>query len=342
MTRPAASKASDLLMSYLPSGGGLTNFYWDDWALSGLLKKEGATLTLGLAGGTGPRRLAAVDPRHRQTGVDLDTGSFQDRGLDLEVVTVDAVRFLKGARRRFDTIWVDLYNPHGILADVLRPDFLDLLRPRLDRAGVIFFHLFRPQNRFYRYARAHDPFEPLFATLARSRGLQVDVFDHYASQTWALSAPGSPDLRNVLESEGRRLRGDERRWLDTYMLNILRRPAASRSTPTQDSLRSAFQAPPSGDALAACGLDRASGASDLDKWSESPEKLITPAMHPAPGNRLRWETMAMWLTGVGLTIPAPCRRHLERVARRHADTGAPEFERRRSLLASRLGERESS
>ncbi|MEK7232923.1 MAG: hypothetical protein AAB268_03840 [Elusimicrobiota bacterium] len=321
-------------MSYLPSGDGLTNFYWDDWALSGLLKRGGSTLTLGLAGGTGPRRLAVTDPLHRQTGVDLDTSSFQARGLNIEVVRADAIQYLKAGSLRFDTIWVDLYSPHGILPEVLSPMFLDLLRLRLEPGGIIFFHLFRPENRFYRYARALDPFESLFAALAASRKLQAGVFDHYASQTWALAEPNSLDFRGRLQAESSRLAEPDRRWAEGYMLTVLRRPKMSQTPAavTTDSLISAFHSPVAGAALATCGLSPESGAADLDAWSEAPEELIVPGARATPANRLRWETMAMWLTGVGLKIPPRCRAHLEFVARRHADTGACEFERRRSLL----------
>lgn len=339
--KPPESKASDLLMSYLPSGEGLTNFYWDDWALSGLLKSGGSTLTLGLAGGTGPRRLAATDPLHRQTGVDLDTSGFQARGLSIEVVRADAVRFLKTGRSKFDTIWVDLYSPHGILPEALSPMFLDLLCLRLKPGGIIFFHLFRPENRFYRYARALDPFEPLFASLAASRGLQADVFDHYASQTWALTERDSFDLRGRLRSDCACLAEPMRQWLEGYMLAILRRVEIGepRAAAALDSLSSAFHAPVAGAALAACGFSPESGAADLDARSENPERLITPDSRTTPANRLRWETMAMWLTAVGLNIPRRCRAHLAAIARRHADTGAVEFEWRRPLLppASPLG-----
>ncbi|MBI4369635.1 MAG: hypothetical protein HY547_05335, partial [Elusimicrobia bacterium] len=153
-------RASDILTSYSPPAGVLTYYYWDDWALSGLLKPGGHTLTLGIAGGSGPRRLAVTDKTHWQTGVDLNVSRLPSHNLGLRAVSDDAFHFIQKASENFDTIWVDLYDNHGLVPSVLERQFIVDLSRRLKPGGFCFIHLFRPENRFYRYARIHDPFEP--------------------------------------------------------------------------------------------------------------------------------------------------------------------------------------
>lgn len=326
-------KAADMLVSYYPPGEALTYYYWDDWALSGILKPGGHTLTLGLAGASGPRRLALTDKAHRQTGVDLDTSRHPSCSWDLAVVTDDAFRFIKRTEECFDTIWVDLYGSDGhLLPGVLDPEFIAHMRSRLKPEGIIFVHLFRPENRFYRYARMRDPFEPVFRELAESMGFQAAVFDHYASQTWVLSNLPEEALRRELVKRAATQPELLSAWLLNYMTKILRQPINSEGLERLSDAGAAFKAPVAPAALVACGLSADTGARDWDSWSETPENLIGLGAVMEDAQRLRLETMAMWLTAPGLKLPTACRDYLARIAERQRETGIAEFELRRPLI----------
>lgn len=325
-------KAADMLVSYYPPGDALTYYYWDDWALSGILRPGGHTLTLGLAGASGPRRLALTDNTHRQTGVDLDTSRHSPCDWDLTVVKDDAFRFIKHTEERFDTIWVDLYGPDGLLPGVLDPEFIADMRSKLKPEGIIFVHLFRPENRFYRYARVNDPFEPLFQDLAKSMGFQAAVFDHYASQTWVFSNLPAEALRRELVASAVRQPERLSGWLLNYMAKILRQPINNEGLERSGDTGTAFKAPVAPAALVACGLAADTGAQDWDSWSETPEKLIGLDADMNDAQRLRLETLAMWLTAPGLKLPTACVHYLSRTAERLRKTGIAEFELRRSLI----------
>ncbi|OGR46079.1 MAG: hypothetical protein A2X37_06205 [Elusimicrobia bacterium GWA2_66_18] len=323
-----------MLVSYYPPGEALTYYYWDDWALSGILKPGGHTLTLGLAGASGPRRLALTDKTHRQTGVDLDTSQHPSCDWDLTAVKDDAFRFIAQTQELFDTIWVDLYGAEGVLLPrVLAPEFIAQLRSKLKPDGIVFVHLFRPENRFYRYARAHDPFEPLFREMAESMGFHAAVFDHYASQTWVFSNLEVETLRRELITRAA-TPPEIFRWLREYMAKILRQPNRTGSLPHDllSDVEAAFKAPIAPAAMVACGLSAESGAEDWESWSETPERLIAPEMEMDDPQRLRLETLALWLTAPGLKLPTSCREYLARTVGQIRATGAPEFELRRALM----------
>ncbi|GEM_PF-4340552 len=333
-------RASDMLVSYCPAGDGLTYYYWDDWTLSGLLKPGGHTLTLGLAGGSGPRCLAIIDRTHRQTGVDLDISHLPSCASSLHAVCYDAFRFIQETPERFDTIWVDLYGDNGLIPSVLGRKFIANLRHSLRPGGLCFIHLFRPENRFYRYGRAHDPFEPLFAWLLADLGFEVAVFDHYASQTWVLSDCSAERLSRELNSLKATPPQHIDRWIKNYMLRILREPmVASNAVDSSDSLLwRIFNAPVPPLALAAVSLSENSGVRDLDVLSEAPEKIIPDDNKLSDGNRLRWETLALWLTAPGLHLSARCRAYLSKIADRYPETGTAEFELRRPLIFAERGQ----
>lgn len=325
-------ETSGVLESYHPDEDGLTYYYWDDWALSGLLKPSGRTLTLGLAGGAGPRRLALTDPSHRQVGVDLDISRLPSHVWHLEAVRADAFRFAAAPGGLFDTIWVDLYEPAGLLPGVLTTRLLNDLRRRLAPNGIVFVHLFRPENRFYRYARTADPFEPLYAGTCAAAGFQASVFDHYASQTWALSEAPSRELRDRLSSRAAESSGIIRHWLDSYMLRILREPVSSAGPVADSALAAEFRAPVSASALSSCGLSPVTGVWDFDAWTQKPSDISESGRTPTNHNLLRQETLALWLTAPGLNLDARLREGLRRAVEQSGSPLSPEIELRLALL----------
>lgn len=333
ITKSKRLKTSDVLASYHPDKDGLTYYYWDDWALSGLLRPSGRTLTLGLAGGAGPRRLAMLDGAHRQVGVDLDVSKLPSRDWKLETVQADAFKYLAETSDHFDTIWVDLYDPNGLLPDVLSAQLLRDLRRRVAPNGLAFIHLFRPENRFYRYDRAADPFEPLFAGTAAAAGFQTSVFDHYASQTWVLSDTPIDKIRTHLSSCVSGASGAVRHWLECYMLRILRAPATAFASTSDQALGAAFRAAVAEAALSSCGLSPATGVQDFDAWTQTPSEIPTGGESLSFYDRLRWETLALWLTAPGLRLDERLRKLLAVTVKRHGGLWSPEVELRRAFIA---------
>ncbi|MBI4369245.1 MAG: hypothetical protein HY547_03335 [Elusimicrobia bacterium] len=176
----------------------------------------------------------------------------------------------------------------------------------------------------------------MFSRLLVDLGFEAAVFDHYASQTWVLSDFFAESLRRQLIHIGITRMEPIDHWLNSYMLRILRKPLIADGMPdiSQSLLWKAFRAPVDVAALTDVKLSTVSGVQDLDSWSETPKKLIPNNTELSNGNRLLWETMAMWLTAPGLRLPQPCREYLLSVALRYPETQADEFELRRPLLVT--------
>jgi len=329
-------KGSDIMVSYLPDGDRLSYYYWDDWALSGLLAPGGHTLTLGIGGGAGLQRLAKIDPSHQQTGVDLNLSVLRGLPPRTEAVEGDAVHYIKNGNSRFDSVWIDLYDGKGgMVMDILSTQFLQALSGRLASDGLCFIHIFRPENRFYRYARKHDPFEPLLLAHLASQGYHASLFDRFASQTWVISRRPRTELhtrlREIASTQGEPVRS----WMLDYMLPIFRAP--SSASPREigvPELAAALRQPVAEEALKSCGLSPKSGAADWDAWSDAPLRLLEAVPSGSPRERLVWETLAAWTTAPGLDLPAPCRAYLTRVLADHAKTDCPELELRRAIITS--------
>ncbi|MBI4370746.1 MAG: hypothetical protein HY552_00465 [Elusimicrobia bacterium] len=324
-------KGSDIIISYLPDGDRLSYYYWDDWALSGLLAPGGHTLTLGIGGGAGLQRLARVDSEHRQTGVDLDLGPLKTLPPRTEIIGGNALHYVKNGLHRFDGIWIDLYDGKGgMVMDIVSAHSLQALSGRLTSDGLCFIHIFRPENRFYRYSREHDPFEPLLLAHLASQGYHASLFDRYASQTWVISRRPRPELHARLREIGSTQREPLRNWLLNYMLPIFRTP--SLTSPREIGvieLAAALHQPVAAGALKSCGLSPESGVADWDAWSDAPLRLLEPVPSGSPRERLVWETLAVWTTAPGLDLPSSCRTYLARVLAGHTKTDCPELELRR-------------
>jgi hypothetical protein len=311
----------------------LTFYYWDDWMLSGHLFPQGETLTLGVAGASGPRQLAQTDPRHRQTGVDL----FAPAGAmpPLEFHLGSATDYIRATGRAFDSIWIDLYRSALPEFEVLEAGFLSALEERLRPGGLVCIHLFRPANCFFRYDRASDPFEPLLARHLGALGLRASVLDHYSSQTWIIGRSSDAALAARLAKDPRSSSGLLRRWLP-YARAILREVPIERPeiVPVND-LKAAFVAPVGDAALGRIGLDFCRNAGDWDALLGSPLALMKHHQDLGPGRAgdLILETLALWTTAPGLALPQRTRLYLQEIARSRAETGLPEFEVRRSLLS---------
>lgn len=131
-------------------GGGVTGVVW--WALASpvlLLPRSRSrrVLLLGLAAGSVARALRALDPEAKIVGVERDREVLRlarrHFGLDrlrLELVTGDALEYLKRERRRFDLIVEDLFV--GPPRSVRKPDWLlgegyRLIRRRLRPGGFV-------------------------------------------------------------------------------------------------------------------------------------------------------------------------------------------------------------
>lgn len=130
-------------------GRSLTGPVW--WALAApvllLPRRRRRVLLLGLAAGSVARAVRALDPRAEIVGVELDRNVLRAArrhfGLDalrVEVVTGDALVYLRRTRRRFDLIVEDLFV--GPSRSVHKPDWLAdegyrLIGRRLRRDGIV-------------------------------------------------------------------------------------------------------------------------------------------------------------------------------------------------------------
>jgi hypothetical protein len=334
MTAPSGK---DRTNSWLPAGGGLTYYCFDDWGLSGLLAPGGRTLTLGVAGAAGPWQFARLDPYHMQEGVDLDLGQVIELPPGMTVSQGDALAFLResaGRRHSYDTIWIDLHDDEGnLVTEALTAASLQALATMLVPGGWCFLHVFRPENRFYRHARGADPFEPLLSGHFAAAGWQASIFDRYASQTWALSPAPQPCLRELLQETGNRLSGPRRDWLD-YLLSVLRRAVASAPrTAGAVALSEAHHSPPAPAALRACGLRAVGGAEDWDRLTDEPDRLLEDAPPGSVRERLAWETLAMWSTAPVSLLSTSNLARLRALAAACPSTGWPEFELRRPVFS---------
>ncbi len=131
-------------------GRALTGAVW--WALASpilLLPRDRTrrVLLLGLAAGSVARALRALDPEAEIVGVELDPEVLRlarrhfdlDR-LGVELVTGDALEYLRRERRRFDLIVEDLFV--GTSRSVRKPDWVPaegyrLIRRRLRPGGYV-------------------------------------------------------------------------------------------------------------------------------------------------------------------------------------------------------------
>ena len=131
-------------------GGALTGVVW--WALASPIlllppTRRRRVLLLGLAAGSVGRAVRALDPGAEIVGVELDREVLRlarrhfdlDR-LEIELVSGDALEYLRRDRRRFDLIVEDLFvgpsrrvhKPDGLLGEGYR-----LIRRRLRPGGYV-------------------------------------------------------------------------------------------------------------------------------------------------------------------------------------------------------------
>jgi spermidine synthase len=122
---------------------------WDALAMSALAlpSPPRAVAMLGLGGGSAARVLRALAPGAHIVGIERDAHVIEAArqvlgldDLDLEVVTGDALEWLRRERRRFDIVIEDLFV--GPLRTVRKPDWLPepglgLARRRLRPGGLI-------------------------------------------------------------------------------------------------------------------------------------------------------------------------------------------------------------
>jgi SAM-dependent methyltransferase len=131
-------------------GGALTGVVW--WALASPIlllprRRRRRVLLLGLAAGSVARAVRALDPGSEIVGVELDREVLRlarrhfdlDR-LKVELVTGDALEYLRRDHRRFDLIVEDLFV--GPSRSVHKPDWLlgegyRLIRKRLRPGGYV-------------------------------------------------------------------------------------------------------------------------------------------------------------------------------------------------------------
>jgi predicted membrane-bound spermidine synthase len=129
-------------------GRGLTGVVW--WALASPIlllppDRPRRVLLLGLAAGSVARALRALDPNAEIVGVELDAEvlrlarrHFDLGGLGVELVTGDALAYLRRERRRFDLVVEDLFI--GPSRSVRKPGWVAgegyrLIRRRLRPGG---------------------------------------------------------------------------------------------------------------------------------------------------------------------------------------------------------------
>jgi precorrin-6B methylase 2 len=114
-------------------GRGVTGIVWWTLAAPGVLlpprRRPRRVLLLGLGGGSVGRAVRALDPGAEIVGVEknadvlrLAREHLELDGLGLELVTEDALEYLRRERRRFDLIVEDLFV--GPSRSVRKPDWL--------------------------------------------------------------------------------------------------------------------------------------------------------------------------------------------------------------------------
>lgn len=136
--------------SWYRPGVAITGSVWDALAAPLLLlprPRRNRLLLLGLGGGSAARVARALAPRAQITGVEIDAEVvraarrwFDLDGLGVDVVRMDARRYLETTRRRFDIILEDVFVGRG--RSVHKPDWLPapglaLAASRLRQGGVL-------------------------------------------------------------------------------------------------------------------------------------------------------------------------------------------------------------
>jgi SAM-dependent methyltransferase len=162
-------------------GDQITDVVW--WALASPVvllprRRPRRVLLLGLAAGSVARALRALDPGAEIVGVEVDPHvvrlARRHFGLDrlgIEVVTADALLYLRRIRRRFDLIVEDLFV--GPPRRVRKPEWLvgegyRLIRRRLRRGGYVVANTIHEMPRV---VRAMRPFG--------GRIVSLDVHGHW-------------------------------------------------------------------------------------------------------------------------------------------------------------------
>ncbi|MBX5469981.1 MAG: fused MFS/spermidine synthase [Thermoleophilaceae bacterium] len=136
----------------------LTGGYWDEFLVLPFAARDSAPrriAILGNAAGTTARAYGALYPRTVVHGVEIDPELtrigrrwFGLRGPRLRVFTVDARPFLRRARDRYDSIFVDAYRQPYIPFYLTTREFFELARARLEPGGSVIVNVGQPEGQF--------------------------------------------------------------------------------------------------------------------------------------------------------------------------------------------------
>ncbi|MCW2952137.1 MAG: Spermine synthase [Conexibacter sp.] len=140
---------------YTP-GRWLTDNYWDEFLalpLAATSRPPRSVAILGNAAGTTARAYGHYFPATRVDGVELD-GALSDvgrrlfdlHGPNLHLHTADARPFLRGAKRRWDAIFVDAYRQPYVPFYLATREFFTLVRDHLTPGGVVLINIGHPKQ----------------------------------------------------------------------------------------------------------------------------------------------------------------------------------------------------
>jgi len=137
-----------LIADGLIQSGGIVSSIWSKPISSLKTKKIKNILILGLGGGTVIDLLLQKYPEAKFTGVEIDekiifiAKKFFNLGNKdyLEIVNENAFVFCKKQEQKFDRIIIDLYKGSKRPSFFVEKEFLESIKKRLDKNGVVVFN----------------------------------------------------------------------------------------------------------------------------------------------------------------------------------------------------------
>jgi spermidine synthase len=166
-------------------GRWLTGNYWDEFLVLPLAARPAppaSVAILGNAAGTTARAYAHFFPGTRVDGVEIDGALTQVGrklfglgGPNVHLHTADARPFLRGTRRRFDTIFVDAYHQPYIPFYLATREFFQLVRDRLRPGGSVVVNVGHPAGDHHLEQVLSATMRAVFPTVVRDPSEDVNT-----------------------------------------------------------------------------------------------------------------------------------------------------------------------